>query len=227
LCKVFLQVPIFAVVIMINSLNMDTKWQVLTIRTSDAEICTGTQGLSHSHSIQLLKVFTLLENQLHISWTHFFGESVKIVWIGTDVCWRFRVSTQLVDVQHLIYWQGQHVCDELLVLLVTIKKLYRNKLALQQQFLKTKKDFLLLNFFAKQLLQESLLFFLKNCSNFTLLSIYWWSIYHLWCKIDSLFGMLKKNQVISSKSTQKIRQSKNKSIVKYHVRSINLGHCAN
>jgi hypothetical protein len=43
------------------------------------------------------------------------------------------VSTQLVVVQHLIYWQGQRVCDELLVLLLTIKKLYRNKLALQQQ----------------------------------------------------------------------------------------------
>ncbi len=33
----------------------------------------------------------------------------KLEWIF----WVFQVWTQLVDVQHLIYWQGQRVCDAL------------------------------------------------------------------------------------------------------------------
>ncbi len=61
------------------------------------------QGLSYW--IQLLEVLPYFILDELVSLVKVF----RLAWIVLV----FRVWTQFVDVQHLIYWQGQRVCDAL------------------------------------------------------------------------------------------------------------------
>ncbi len=74
---------------------------------------TGTRDLPHL--IQLLEVLPYQRT------TFTLGEPVSLVKVfrlfklEQMFFWVFRVWTQKVDVQHLIYWQGQRVCDDSLL----------------------------------------------------------------------------------------------------------------